>query len=184
MNCPASRLTLPPRLSTRGRETGSNRRERVPVCDREVLSHHIWDYCIPSGEAKFSPCLNLSLLFRWTRIRMSGSGCLFDFQSDAPALILSGRLMDPDGPPTPNACVWGSQEPPGCKHLFLIEVLPLQSCLARHLNTERPLSDNSIVILLLLFVSNRKGTKLSLSPRACGCHTQMSAPATGTILFP
>lgn len=54
INCPASRLALPLRLSTRGRETGSNRREGVPVCDREVLSHHIWDYCIPQGDAKYS----------------------------------------------------------------------------------------------------------------------------------
>lgn len=32
---------------------------------------------------------------------MRGSGRLFDFQSDTPALILSGRLMDTDMPPTP-----------------------------------------------------------------------------------
>lgn len=47
-----------------------------------------------------------------------------------------------------NACMRGSQEPPGCKHLFLIEAMPLESWLAVHFNTERPLSDNRIVILL------------------------------------
>lgn len=101
INCPASRLTLPPRLSTRGRETGSSRRERAPVCDCEELSHHIRDYCIPWGDAKHSPCPSLPLRFWWMQIRMGGSGCLFDFQSDAPALALSGRLMDTDVLPTP-----------------------------------------------------------------------------------
>lgn len=52
-----------------------------------------------------------------------------------------------------DACARGSQEPPGCKHLLLIEVMPLQSCLAMHFDTERPLSDNSFFVLLLLFVS-------------------------------
>lgn len=152
INCPASRLTLPLRLSTRGRETGSNHRERVPVCDREVLSHHIWDYWIPWGHAKYSPCLSFFLLFFFGGCRLGWEevgACLIFNRMLLPWFFQAGWWIQACRPP-PNACMQGSQEPHSCKHIFFIEVLPLQRCLAMHLNTERPLSDNSIVILLLV----------------------------------
>lgn len=80
----------------------------------------------------------------------------------------------------------GSQEPPGSKHLFLIEVLPLRSCLALHLNTERPLSDNSIAILLLLFVSlckQERDQAVPLSQSMWLPHTNVS-PSNRNDLVP
>lgn len=149
INCPASRLTLPPRLSTRGRETGSNQGSE---CQRVIVkcSHIAFGIITFLGEMPntLPPPPSFSLLFWWTGIKMRGIWCLFVFQLDAPALTLSGMLTDADILPTPYmlACE-ALRSLLAANTSFLLKVMPLQSCLAMYFSTER--THNSLFILLL-----------------------------------